>query len=462
MKIVELPGNNKLKSFGNTNNHIKSDNTSSNPFDIVQPMQYDLSIAANVYQDVSSGTKLNYINGDLLLTSSQSTTGTFGEDPILEDAFPNLIRINGSLIISYTELILFNGFKNLEYLEDLIIYNNPLLEKIPVFPKLKKVRRIIIANNNSLKLIVGFEHLIYAHSIQIFNKTDRIIGFIELLECNKIDIFSEAEIIGFTNIRKTRSLQIGGSVKFDAFRNLEISDSVTLVDNSANIQLFLKMVDHLSIINNTGFVNLPQLNTVGHLIFDNNSTQVLNFNLLKSASSILISNNKNLEKISFQSLAFVGCNNVKFGLLEFPEFTWSEENGTDIDYQYEYKTKELFNELEKVNYSIIISNNEKLINIENMLELKTVVDSIIIINNALTKLDNFNDIKTLTNVYVKNNNLTSFKSLLQLQSAQEIVILEPNLEQVNFPKLQTVQYLYLNAKNVPSIETSSVVSLFLH
>jgi len=392
--IILIPGSGKLLDFPASDNGLNR--CCSPPIDIPDcaiqngfcPKAFPpTEIVVTTCSDIASLSNINFINGDLIIIGPETCNlvppacvqlPTPSSDAI--DIFNNLLGINGSLYIVGTTYQRITGFEKLRWVTgSIVIVNNPSLYVIPTFPSLLDVggqiinippysstipcslspgvpqtarcgrSAIIIANNAVLRKVTGFE--------AVRQVNDGI--FISDNPCL-------THICGFIHLYRTARIVINGNSKLT------------------------KLV---------GFCYTDTIN-VALLIFNNNNEGTYDFTIsafasLETAGEIVITSNKGLKAIKFESLRTVAA---EFNVNANPQL---EEIISSVHYvgnlgiqNNKSLTVIKLNELKEINANLTIAGNCSLLCLDNFEELRSVGGAIIIADNSqLVELRGFNKLK---------------------------------------------------------------------
>lgn len=249
----------------------------------------------------------NYIDGDLVITSSTNTeTTTFSSLKTTQNQalniLPNLLGINGSIYIVNTNYHQITGFDKLEYIRgDVVIANNSNLTNFMGFSSTCSTNRVIIANNTVLKKVIGFESLNIATEIHICDNSElsHICAFTSLSQTSNLVITRNpnlSDITGFTILQQISESMVisnnsnqGNQLTINAFHALANSGSITLVKN-----LGLREI------------TMERLHSSGNIVItDNRSLQQLNFPVLHLSETIIVAANPELQSVVFTNLRMI-------------------------------------------------------------------------------------------------------------------------------------------------------------
>ena len=341
-------------------------------------------------QEFAAVSHFNFINGNLIISEPDLTlvpqqSAILQALPVcnkdLNDIFPNLIGVNGSIYIISTQYRKISGFARLRFVTgSIVIVNNDNLLSIPTFPNLLSVgglvnsipdteniptvgnacgcchdntingkSAVIIANNPQLRKISGFEAVRQIRNgIFIVRNLclTQICGFIHLYRTDRIIIKSNAKlnnVIGFCYIDTINISLIIVNNNYGGDYDFNLS-GFNVLETSGNI----------IIINNNGLrdIKLDNLRTVlKYFIIRNNSHLETILSSVRTTGNLQIEKNRGLKNIDLQCLEEV-------------IFSFNISGNCNL------LCIKGFDELRRIGKGMIIAENQNLIEIKTFNKLK--------------------------------------------------------------------------------------------
>lgn len=337
----------------------------------------DLIIVSNgkpIVEDNSDPANTIFVN-DILRGTGVDTSACANANSCVKcsacDIFPNLIGVNGSIIIYGTGLSKVTGFHKLSYVaKALIISSNDKLNTIPTFDALENVggNAIPVKTNTCVNASTNDNETNNSVIINYNPCLRRILGFSALKQiCGGLLINDNAclsHICGFVTLYNADSIVIENNNSLTIINGFcyvhTINGDLIIVNNNVKVSQdlevdafhYLDNVDNLYFINNYGVqsLNFPELKTVRELvILSNYDLKAVEAEKLLTVTDLKIKHNKSLKHFSFSNL-----HTVK-GSLDVIENGIEKLNG--------------FNQLKRVGGAMRIINNRKLEHIDTFHEL---------------------------------------------------------------------------------------------
>lgn len=395
--IKVIPGAGNLteypisESMGNLNEGLCLINSFENY--VTCPRYSEGSVCVRDCCEFKAAAKINYINGDLIIQDPRDLTDgsddytscsnylsdsclTFKQEAV--DVFPNLLGVNGNIVIVGTNYTRITGFERLRFVNGSIyILNNDKLKEMPKFENLMNIDRktsmvdgelvsstgsLIIANNISLHSVAGFDILRQVSDCIVIAANPNlqtIIGFNRLFALDRLIIGDNNrlnQVIGFcrvTNLANglifaNNNTDCGGDLSVEAFGLLESVDNLVIMNNHGladlnlsallfanhviirlndDLQSFQAALEKISGVLRVEYnkslkvLAFPELLHVDSIlsIAKNDSLEELNtFPLLRYTDGVIIAENRALKKIAgFDVLRYIGS----FGIARNPDST---------------------------------------------------------------------------------------------------------------------------------------------
>lgn len=413
------------------------------------------NICINNCTEFSAISKINFINGDLIVGDCDPTTfvnvgiSQALPTPIHDvvDIFPNLLGINGTLYIVGTQYKRIIGFSKLRFVTgSIIIVNNPNLIIIPTFPSLLNVggQIITIPTEHQHCPQPGFSEVTGqvlsnpAILCDVLNPTIYELD-VDSTNCNKSSEQSPCHNVDCDNLTNQvcgRSAIIIGNncslrkiIGFEALR--QVKDGIFISDNHCLEQIYgfihLYRTDRLVISGNcrlikiVGFCYIDTINQGLYIINNNDEAEfdlaIGAFVTLETAGKVVVEGNKSLKVFKLDALRIVvndfivrlndGLEELSSSLCFVGElFVENNKKLSSIKFQY----------LEEVNQSLNINANCSLLILDIFNELRRVNNGITISENKqLTELKGFNKLKYIGSACKSND-----------KKCEQIVIIHKN------------------------------------
>lgn len=381
---------------------------------------------------ISLGGNLSIRNNERL-TNMEGLKNTFFQLPscIITDN-PLLLSLSGLDNLRYANSI---TLQNNESLLDIAalsklelttrnfeISNNPSISTIPRFEKLKSLGGLVLRSNPLLEDIEGFSSLtaLTSGSLSITNNESlaSLDGLKKLEEVhNQVSISNNPELTTLDGLEKLD--EIGGSLSIHSNAKLENLEGLVTLDivegdlYLSNLPLITTLrplreisgtIADLTIISCNNLVDLTGLETITNV---RESLNIKNNALLEDISalkgtrfgSIQISNNENL--ISLNGLE--GARNVS------PVLISNNPLLTNLD---------ALSNLKSCRGSLIIRDNDNLVNIDSLVNLSAIGTLEIVRNASLERLMNFSHLDKINEIEIIDN-----PSLVEINSFISIVYL---------------------------------------
>lgn len=410
--ITIIPGSGKLSEFPVSNDNLNGPEDGANFLDCIRsshlcPKAFPpTNICVRSCPEFAALRDINFINGDLIIQDPLPTAAAASSiilqalPPTPNDAldiFPNLLGINGNLLIIGTHYRRITGFDKLRFVTgSIIIVNNPNLISIPTFPSLLSIGGLVTSfpGSSTVETGLGFAH---AHAIGVnqVEPVDPRCGIAIILIANNASL---RKITGFEALRQ-------------ADDGIFIADNPCLTHICGFIHLY--RTDRLVIKGNArlskiiGFCYTDAIN-IGLFILDNNlegefDLAISAFVSLETAGAIVIVGNIGLKTLKFEALRIVPN---QFIVRSNPHLEELVSSVQFVGALFIESNKSLvvlkLSCLQEVNHEMSVSNNCSLLCLDTFDELRRVGDAIVIADNKnLAELKGFNKLK-----YIGNNCIT--------------------------------------------------------
>lgn len=402
----------------------------------------------------------------------------------------NVQEIQSQLVISAcNDLVDLNGLNNLTFVNSLLISNSGI-QSLSGLNSLQHIAYyFFIADNDSLQSLNGLESLLSIgniFSVQNCNRLKNFVGVDSLSSVYNLQVSGNDSLINFVgleNVTQLNSLNVNNNPRFENFYGLE-----NLVEIGSAVNPTLFMINSNEILEDfTGLSSLAYIYAT--MNFENlNTFQSFNgLNNLIHIHRILILSCPNINDLSalsplvgLTSLEIMSCNALTdldglFNLNSIGNLLLTNNaslenidalnNVHSLEEAYiganESLTSLNLNALESVDFSLIISANQNLNNIEGLSNLQSVGGSCAINNNqnltSLTGLESLLEVNSLSLSelplipdLLPLSNLNIIHNSLFLAFLDNIVSLE-GLDNFNSEFMT-----YLNINNNQNLETCAI------
>lgn len=404
--VTFLPGSGALVEYPQSPNSITSSDDGNTILQQIQnidicPGGFANAVCIRECCEFAAAAHINFINGDLLIDSP------FAVDPTcnllngvilppkndLNDIFPELLGVNGSIYVVGTSYRKISGFRKLRWVTGSIIFaNNPNLISMPAFPSLLNVSTelypsipvaiapslvtstltcapaaIIIVNNALLRRVFGFEALRQVKDgIFISNNPclTHICGFIHLYRTDRVVINSNAKLSKLVGFCYTDTINVG----------LYIFDNNTAGEYDLTVSAFIT------------------LETAGQVaVIGNSYLKIFKLDALRTVqNSFIVRSNPQLEELS-SSVAFVDNfyveNNKSLFALNFATL-YEVNQQFSVSANCALLSLDTFDSLKRIGAGAIIADNVQLAEIKGFNALKYIGSTCVIAANTIAMSTN--------------------------------------------------------------------------